>query len=99
MPTRTAPSTTSRLPVIRKYRLRAVENRLVMNVENRTDEPMSAALLDLDHFKAINDSAGHGAGDSVLRQLRELLESCSRTSDIIVRWGGAPLTRSIRCVA
>ena len=59
------------------------------------DGPITADLLDLafvmidvDHFKTINDSAGHSAGDMVLRQLRDLLESCSRTSDIIVRWGG-----------
>ena len=45
-------------------------------------------MIDLDHFKTINDSAGHAAGDMVLRQLRDLLVSCSRTSDIIVRWGG-----------
>ena len=59
------------------------------------DGPITADLLDLafvmidiDHFKTINDSAGHAAGDAVLRQFRDLLESCSRNSDIIVRWGG-----------
>ena len=58
------------------------------------DGPITADLLDLafvmidlDHFKTINDSAGHAAGDAVLRQLRDLLESCSRNSDIIVRSG------------
>ena len=63
---------------------------------NRLSEgPITADLLDLafvmidvDHFKTINDSAGHAAGDNVLRQLRDLLVACSRTSDIIVRWGG-----------
>jgi diguanylate cyclase (GGDEF)-like protein len=45
-------------------------------------------MIDLDHFKTINDSAGHAAGDAVLRQLRDLLKSVSRSSDIIVRWGG-----------
>ena len=45
-------------------------------------------MIDLDHFKTINDSAGHAAGDAVLRQLRDLLEAVSRSSDIIVRWGG-----------
>jgi diguanylate cyclase (GGDEF)-like protein len=63
---------------------------------NRLSEgPITADLLDLafvmidiDHFKTINDSAGHAAGDAVLRQFRDLLESCSRNSDIIVRWGG-----------
>ena len=63
---------------------------------NRLNEgPITADLLDLafmmidlDRFKTINDSAGHAAGDVVLRDLRDLLVSCSRTSDIIVRWGG-----------
>jgi diguanylate cyclase (GGDEF)-like protein len=45
-------------------------------------------MIDLDHFKTVNDSAGHAAGDAVLRQLRDLLKSVSRSSDIIVRWGG-----------
>jgi diguanylate cyclase (GGDEF)-like protein len=45
-------------------------------------------MIDLDHFKTINDSAGHAAGDVVLRHVRDLLKSVSRTSDIIVRWGG-----------
>jgi diguanylate cyclase (GGDEF)-like protein len=60
-----------------------------------TDGPITPELLDLafmmidlDHFKAINDSAGHAAGDAVLRQVRDLLKSVSRNSDIIVRWGG-----------
>jgi len=45
-------------------------------------------MIDLDHFKTINDSAGHAAGDAVLRQVRDLLKAVSRSSDIIVRWGG-----------
>jgi diguanylate cyclase (GGDEF)-like protein len=49
---------------------------------------MAFIMVDLDHFKAINDSAGHAAGDAVLKQLKNLLESVSRSSDIIVRWGG-----------
>ena len=49
---------------------------------------LAFVMIDLDHFKAINDSAGHAAGDAVLRQVRDLLKSVSRSSDIIVRWGG-----------
>jgi diguanylate cyclase (GGDEF)-like protein len=59
------------------------------------EEPLSAEqldiafmMIDLDQFKAINDSAGHAAGDAVLRQVRDLLKSQSRASDIVVRWGG-----------
>jgi diguanylate cyclase (GGDEF)-like protein len=49
---------------------------------------LAFVMIDLDHFKTVNDSAGHAAGDAVLRQLRDLLKSASRSSDIIVRWGG-----------
>jgi diguanylate cyclase (GGDEF)-like protein len=45
-------------------------------------------LLDLDHFKALNDTYGHLAGDQVLIGFARDLESCLRHSDIVCRWGG-----------
>ena len=45
-------------------------------------------MVDLDSFKMINDTSGHGAGDAVLRRFRDVLLSLSRTSDVVVRWGG-----------
>ncbi|MDI4634673.1 GGDEF domain-containing protein [Pelomonas sp. V22] len=52
-------------------------------------EPGAAFLLiDLDHFKFINDEHGHAAGDAVLRQASALLRSLVRQSDTVVRWGG-----------
>jgi diguanylate cyclase (GGDEF)-like protein len=48
----------------------------------------SVALLDIDHFKHINDSLGHLAGDDVLRRLAAELRGVSRSSDLVVRWGG-----------
>ena len=45
-------------------------------------------LIDLDHFKRINDEYGHDAGDRVLIGMRDLLTSVCRESDILVRWGG-----------
>ena len=45
-------------------------------------------LIDIDHFKSINDEHGHAAGDAVLRQASILLRSLVRQSDTIVRWGG-----------
>jgi diguanylate cyclase (GGDEF)-like protein len=46
------------------------------------------ALLDVDHFKAINDTLGHAAGDRVLEQLGALLTTLVRKGDYVVRWGG-----------
>lgn len=48
----------------------------------------SVLMLDLDHFKRINDTRGHSTGDDVLRQIAELLTSRSRASDIVARYGG-----------
>ena len=45
-------------------------------------------LLDLDHFKALNDRLGHAAGDAVLQQMRERLTAVFREADYLVRWGG-----------
>jgi len=45
-------------------------------------------LVDLDHFKAVNDRFGHNAGDLVLMQMRERLQEVFRESDFVVRWGG-----------
>jgi diguanylate cyclase (GGDEF)-like protein len=49
---------------------------------------LAFVMIDIDNFKIVNDSAGHAAGDAVLRQFRDLLKAVSRSSDIIVRWGG-----------
>ncbi|OWQ45211.1 hypothetical protein CDL60_20965 [Roseateles noduli] len=45
-------------------------------------------LLDLDHFKALNDRLGHAAGDAVLQQMRDRLTAVFREADYLVRWGG-----------
>ncbi len=52
------------------------------------DNDLIFLLLDVDHFKAVNDTYGHNAGDKVLEQLSRLLEEALRESDYLVRWGG-----------
>lgn len=49
---------------------------------------LSFILCDLDHFKSINDSRGHDAGDAVLRSVSKTLQSCMRDVDFVARWGG-----------
>lgn len=46
------------------------------------------ALLDIDHFKSINDTHGHAAGDDVLRSFAQQLRSLLRNDDVLARWGG-----------
>ncbi len=50
--------------------------------------PLAIALLDIDHFKRINDTLGHGAGDEVLRRVAAILQSRLRSADALARWGG-----------
>lgn len=50
--------------------------------------PLCVALGDIDHFKKLNDTYGHQAGDAVLRTLRELFTQLVRESDLVCRWGG-----------
>lgn len=54
----------------------------------RKESPMSILSVDLDHFKNINDSFGHAAGDAALRSFVEVIRKLCRTSDIIGRLGG-----------
>jgi len=54
----------------------------------RTGQPFSVIMLDVDHFKEINDSCGHQAGDSVLQELAEFLQASVREADTLGRWGG-----------
>ncbi|AMK29692.1 diguanylate cyclase [Pseudomonas mosselii] len=54
----------------------------------RDSAPLVALLIDLDHFKTLNDTHGHLAGDEVLRQFANVLQGSLRQSDILCRWGG-----------
>jgi diguanylate cyclase (GGDEF)-like protein len=50
--------------------------------------PMSVLLIDVDHFKRVNDQLGHGMGDVVLKELAKVLSGLPRLSDPVGRWGG-----------
>jgi len=54
----------------------------------RNGRPLCLAILDVDHFKRVNDGHGHPAGDEVLRVLAGLLKEAVRTSDVVGRMGG-----------
>lgn len=54
----------------------------------REMKPLGILLVDVDHFKAINDKYGHEAGDAVLRQFAELLPQRVRAGDVVCRYGG-----------
>jgi diguanylate cyclase (GGDEF)-like protein len=73
------------LPNRRGFDLLAAQ---AMHEAQREPKPLTALLLDLDHFKALNDTYGHLAGDQVLIGFARDLESCLRHSDIVCRWGG-----------
>ena len=50
--------------------------------------PVSLLLIDIDHFKSVNDTHGHNAGDQVLRQVAAMLQNEVREEDVVGRWGG-----------
>ncbi len=60
---------------------------LVANA-NRNSIPMAVAMLDIDHFKNVNDTWGHDAGDMVLKVVAGLLKERFRATDIVARFGG-----------
>ncbi|WP_107315994.1 diguanylate cyclase [Achromobacter xylosoxidans] len=57
-------------------------------IATREHSAFSVLLLDIDHFKAINDSHGHAGGDQVLRQFAEVVHQSCRSSDFVFRYGG-----------
>lgn len=68
----------------------ALQDHLPRLLERCEDNgwPVSAVLLDLDHFKRINDTRGHSAGDQVLRVVGALVRDAVRREDLAIRYGG-----------
>ena len=59
-----------------------------MAMDRRGDSGYAVILLDVDHFKRVNDRFGHSAGDQVLAMVADILTSNTRSGDIVGRWGG-----------
>ena len=76
----------------RRYLLQHIDADIAQCLRRRADGAADADLIfimvDLDHFKQVNDQHGHPAGDAVLVQMAERLRQVFRASDHVVRWGG-----------
>lgn len=70
----------------RRYLDETIKRELIR--AERYHQPIGIVMCDLDHFKLVNDTHGHLAGDEVLRVFAELLNKRSRRSDIVCRFGG-----------
>lgn len=76
--------------------LTGVNNRSTLNetlrreieLARRQQRPLSLIVLDIDHFKRINDTLGHSAGDCVIKGLAERITACIRSCDMLFRYGG-----------
>ena len=69
---------------------RGIEQKLEIELKRieRSDQPLSIALIDIDHFKTINDTAGHAAGDTALRDVVTAISERLRAYDLLGRFGG-----------
>jgi diguanylate cyclase (GGDEF)-like protein len=67
---------------------RAFDDRLALLADSPEAAPVGILMLDLDHFKQVNDTFGHDAGDRVLREVFKAIDSCLRESDFAARLGG-----------
>ncbi|MGQ0798724.1 MAG: ligand-binding sensor domain-containing protein [Pseudomarimonas sp.] len=54
----------------------------------RSNRPLCLALLDVDHFKRVNDAFSHAAGDAILKAMSAIMQKHSREVDLVARWGG-----------
>jgi len=71
---------------IHRYFLLRLQNEFERTL--RYNIPLSLAMIDIDHFKAINDTYGHEQGNKILKYLGQILSAQSRKADIVARYGG-----------
>jgi diguanylate cyclase (GGDEF)-like protein len=65
-----------------------IEMPQLLSMERRAEKACSMLMIDLDHFKKVNDVYGHLVGDEVLRMVADLIKNSLRSSDIVYRYGG-----------
>jgi len=77
-------------PLTGIYTRRAFEDKMdeEILVSARTKKPFSLAIIDIDHFKKINDTYGHQVGDEILKYMANMIKSSMREFDFIARYGG-----------
>ncbi|MFH1417588.1 MAG: GGDEF domain-containing protein [Planctomycetota bacterium] len=77
-------------PLTRVNNRRMMEDRFpaIFDAERNENHDLTVVMLDLDHFKLVNDKLGHAAGDKLLVFVGELLRQCLRRNDVAVRYGG-----------
>jgi len=77
-------------PLTECYNRRFLMQRLKeeFNRSNRSRHPVAGIMMDIDHFKSVNDSFGHEAGDQVLVKVASALKVSIRTYDVLARYGG-----------
>ncbi len=77
-------------PLTGLYNRKALDERLTSEIirATRYDRPLSIFALDIDHFKQVNDTHGHQAGDAVLRSFAEVINKSIRNMDCAARYGG-----------
>ncbi len=77
-------------PLTNLHNRRAIEPMIQfeMNRKKRANAPVSLLIIDIDHFKRVNDTYGHDVGDRVLTGLAAMMTEYRRSTDIFARWGG-----------
>lgn len=75
-------------PLTGLYNRRAFFSRAQQCLRERSSEPASVLIVDIDHFKQINDAFGHDVGDQAIQMVARRLEEAMRPGDLVCRFGG-----------
>jgi diguanylate cyclase (GGDEF)-like protein len=79
---------TDELTQIPNRRAFFIDAQKALSWSNRYHRPLTLALMDIDHFKKVNDTYGHDMGDEILRDVAKLIINMTRATDIFARYGG-----------